>query len=193
MEFFPKCVLMEILIMTAITTTINDRRKAGVSRSKASIPKIDMTPMVDLGFLLITFFVVTAELSKPVTMDLFMPKEGPPIKLGKSDALTFLLGKNKTLYYYHGDWEEALKTNQIFQTNFFGKSGIRKVINEKQLQLDRIKTKEGRRGLMLLIKPGDDAIYSDVINMLDEALINDVKKYAVLKPDEEEIKWLASK
>ncbi len=46
---------------------------------------------------------------------------------------------------------------------------------------------------MLLIKPGDDAIYSDVINMLDEALINDVKKYAVLKPDEEEIKWLASK
>ena len=193
MEFFPKCVLMEILIMTAITTTINDRRKAGVNRSKASIPKIDMTPMADLGFLLITFFVVTAELSKPVTMDLFMPKDGPHMPVGKSDALTVLLSKNKTLYYYHGDWEEALKTNQIFQTNFFGKSGIRKVINEKQLQLDRIKTKEGRRGLMLLIKPGNDAIYSDVINMLDEALINDVKKYAVLKPDEEEIKWLANK
>ena len=193
MEFFPKCVLMEILIMTAITTTINDRRKAGVSRSKASIPKIDMTPMVDLGFLLITFFVVTAELSKPVTMDLFMPKEGPPIKLGKSDALTFLLGKNKTLYYYQGDWEEAANTNQIFQTSFSVKQGIRKVIHEKQQQLDFNNIKEGRRGLMLLIKPGEEAVYSDVIDMLDEALINNVKKYAVLKPDDEEIKWLATK
>ena len=83
--------------------------------------------------------------------------------------------------------------DEIFQTNFFMKTGVRKVINEKQQQLDFNNIKEGRCGLMLLIKPGDDTIYSDVINMLDEALINDVKKYALLKPDEEEIKWLASK
>lgn len=193
MEFFPKGVSMEILIMTAITTTIHDRRKAGVSRSKTSIPKIDMTTMVDLGFLLITFFVITAELSKPVTMDLFMPKEGPPIKLRISDALTFLLGKNKALYYYHGDWEEALMAHQIFQTSFSAKQGLRKVIWEKQQQLDINNIKESRHGLMLLIKPGEDAEYSDVIDMLDEALINNVKKYALLKPDEEEIKWLATK
>ena len=92
MEFIIKSVLLEKLCMTGITPTTNERCKAGVSRSKKSVPKIDMTPMVDLGFLLITFFVITAELSKPVTMDLFMPKEGPPIKLRKSDALTFLLG-----------------------------------------------------------------------------------------------------
>ena len=73
------------------------------------------------------------------------------------------------------------------------KTGVRKVINEKQQQLDINNTKEGRRGLMLLIKPGEDAVYSDVIDILDEALINNVKKYALLKPDEEEIKWLASK
>ncbi|MGZ8557449.1 MAG: ExbD/TolR family protein [Chitinophagaceae bacterium] len=184
---------MEISIMTGINATTIDRRKAGVRRAQKSIPKIDMTPMVDLGFLLITFFVITAELSKPVTMDLFMPNEGPPTKLGKSDALTCLLGMNKTLYYYHGDWEEALAANQVFQTSYSAKQGIRKVIHEKQLQLDINNRKEGRRGLMLLIKPGKDADYSDVIDLLDEALINDVKKYALLKADEEETKWLATK
>ncbi len=192
MEFFLKRVLVKNLTMTGITTTIHERRKVGVSRSKKSIPKIDMTPMVDLGFLLITFFVITAELSKPVTMDLFMPKEGPPMTLGKSDALTVLLGKNNTLYYYHGDWKEAVNAFQIFQTNFSIKQGVRKVILEKQQQLDVINIKEGRHGLMLLIKPGDEAVYSNVINILDEALINDVKKYAVLKLDVEEIKWLTT-
>lgn len=179
--------------MTGIPATTNERSKTGVSRSKKSVPKIDMTPMVDLGFLLITFFVITTELSKPVTMDLFMPKEGPPIKLRKSDALTFLLGKNKTLYYYQGDWEEALMANQIFQTSFSAKQGLRKVIWEKQQQRDINNIKEGRRDLMLLIKPGEEAVYSNVIDMLDEALINNVKKYVVLKPGEEEIKWLEKK
>ncbi len=195
MESFLKSILIENLAMTGITTNINEGRKAG--RSQISIPKIDMTPMVDLGFLLIAFFVITTELSRPATMDLIMPKEGPPMPLGKSDALTVLLAKNKTLYYYHGDWKEALATNQIFQTSFSVKHGVRKVINEKQFRLDNPQdamnnhTKKGRYGLMLLIKPGEDAVYRDVIDMMDEALINEVKKYAVLKTNEEEIKWLA--
>jgi biopolymer transport protein ExbD len=192
MEIFLKSVLVENLTMTGITTNINERHKAGVIRPKRSIPKIDMTPMVDLGFLLITFFVITTELSRPATIDLIMPKEGPPMTLGKSDALSFLLGRNNILYYYHGDWEEALATNQIFQTSFSVKQGVRKVINEKQFRLDNSNTKEGRHSLMLLIKPGEDAVYRDIIDMMDEALINDVKKYAVLKPNAEEIKWLAA-
>ena len=146
--------------------------------------------MVDLGFLLITFFVITTELSKPATLDLNMPKEGSPMPLGSSDALTVLLGKNNTVYYYHGDWNEAMKAKEIFQTNFSVKDGLGKVIREKQQRLDTSNIKEGRRGLMLLIKPGEDAVYSNVIDMLDEALINGVKKYAVLKQQEEEIKWL---
>ena len=114
MEFISGTISLKKITMAEINTSINERRKAGVSRPKKHTPKIDMTPMVDLGFLLITFFVVTAEMSKQVTLDLFMPKDGPHMPVGKSDALTVLLSKNKTLYYYHGDWEEALKTNQIF-------------------------------------------------------------------------------
>ena len=148
--------------------------------------------MVDLGFLLITFFVITMELNKPATLNLNMPKGEPTTDLGKSNALTVLLGKNNAIYYYHGDWHDALKANGIFQTNFSAKEGFRKVIREKQQYLDISNTKEKRKGLMLLIKAGEDALYSNVIDMLDEALINDVKKYAVLKLSEEEMKYLAT-
>ncbi len=64
------------------------------------------------------------------------------------------------------------------------------MIDEKQLQLDINNIKERRRGLILLFKPGEDDVYSDVINMLDEALTNNVIKYVVLKPAVEEIKWM---
>jgi biopolymer transport protein ExbD len=175
--------------MEAIKTVISERRRAGVRHPKKSTPKTDMTPMVDLGFLLISFFVITTELSKPAAIDLNMPKEGPPMPLGNSDALTVLLGKNNSIYYYHGDWNDAMKGNEIFQTNFSVKDGLGKVIREKQQRLDARNTK-GRNGLMLLIKPGENAAYSNIIDMLDEALINNVKKYAVLKQQDEEIKYL---
>jgi biopolymer transport protein ExbD len=190
--FFQRLCLIENLIMEAINTTNYERHRAGVRRCKKHTPKTDLTPMVDLGFLLITFFVITMELNKPAALNLNMPKEGPTSDLGKSNALTVLLGKDNAIYYYHGDWYDAWKANEIFQTNFSAKNGFRKVICEKQQQLDISNTKEKRKGLMLLIKASEDAVYSNVIDMLDEALINDVKKYAVLKLSEEEIKYLAT-
>ncbi|MGZ8517390.1 MAG: ExbD/TolR family protein [Chitinophagaceae bacterium] len=177
--------------MAAIDTII-ERRRGGMRHPKKHMPKTDMTPMVDLGFLLISFFVITTELNKPATIDLNMPKEGPPIVLGESDALTVLLGKDNTVYYYHGGWDKAIKTSNVFQTNLSVKYGVGKLIREKQHQLDVSNLIDGRKGLMLLIKPGKDAVYSNVIDMLDEAIINDVKKYAVLKQEDEEIKYLAA-
>ena len=146
--------------------------------------------MVDLGFLLITFFVITTELSKPVTMDLNMPKDGPPLTLGESDALTVLLGKDNTVYYYQGDWNEAAKANKIVKTSFSPNEGIGKVIREKQQWLDKNNSKEGRKGLMLLIKPGENADYGNVVDMLDQALIYAIKKYAVVKLEPEEVQYL---
>ena len=62
--------------MAEINSTTNDRRRLGTCCKKQT-PKTDMTPMVDLGFLLISFFVITTELSTPMVTNLNMPKDGP--------------------------------------------------------------------------------------------------------------------
>jgi biopolymer transport protein ExbD len=166
-------------------------RRAGVSRMKKHSLKTDMTPMVDLGLLLIAFFVITTELSKPVALQLNMPHDGPPMKLEDSNALTVLIDGNEKIHYYHGNMTNALANNKIFETTFSNRQGIGKIIRDKQQLLDQVNiSKEKRNGLMLLIKATDDANYENVIDMLDEALINDVKKYAILKMEPEEKKWL---
>jgi biopolymer transport protein ExbD len=181
--------------MAEINTTVNDRRRPGVRRMKKHSLRTDMTPMVDLGFLLITFFVFTMEVSKPAVTQLNMPKESTndPTRLGESNALTVLAGKNSNLFYYSGEWKKALKKGAIMETNF-SFTGLGNIIRAKQAQLDKNPVNdEGRSGLMLLIKPGPDASYSNIIDLLDEALINDVKKYAIVKLSEEEAHWLSQK
>ena len=171
------------------------RKRAGVQRMLKHSMKVDMTPMVDLGFLLITFFVITTELNKPTMMNLYMPADGTPMPLGESNALTFMLGKNNTVYYYNGDWKDAVSKNEIFETTYSGKEGLRKIIIEKQLRLQAniAINKEGRDGLMMLIKPGAASSYQNVVNMLDETTINAVKKYAVVKLSPEEKEFLEKK
>ncbi len=172
----------------------NSRKRAGVCRMAKHSLKVDMTPMVDLGFLLITFFVFTTELSKPTVMDLAMTKEGPPIDLAESTALTFLIDKGNSIYYYEGKWEDAVHDNKIYATSLTGVNNLRKLINLKQQRLDNnVKIKEGRNGLMMLIKPGKDASYKTIIDLLDETSISLVKKYAVLKQSKEEADWLGLK
>lgn len=176
--------------MENINAAVNNHRKAGVRRMIKHHLKIDMTPMVDLGFLLISFFVITTELTKPTVMDLYMPKDGIPMPLGESGALTVLLDGDK-IYYYNGKWDDAVKNGGIIQTSLSGNEDLRKIIDDKQRQLDIIaKKKEGRDGLMVLIKPTGNASYKTVVDVLDEMTISMVKKYAVVKLSEEEKSWL---
>ncbi len=174
-----------------LATGIDHRRRAGVKRMKKHSLRTDMTPMVDLGFLLITFFVFTAQLRKPASMKLNMPKDSKDsMTLAQSNALTVLLDGDERIYYYHGDWKKASEKNEIFKTNFSETDGLGKIIREKQQWLDASKEKEKRDGLMLLIKAGNEAPYQKVIDALDEALINSVKKYALVKASPEELEWM---
>jgi biopolymer transport protein ExbD len=175
--------------MTEINATGDERRRAGV-RSKMPVPRMDMTPMVDLGFLLITFFVMTSRLSEPSVVKFNMHKEGPPMKLGNSNALTVLLDKDNRIYYYNGNKEEAFANNQVFKTSFSVANGLGQIIRDKQLWLDSHGDKEGRNGLMMLIKPPAGASYKNVIDALDETMINVVKKYTILPAEPQEIEWL---
>jgi biopolymer transport protein ExbD len=150
-----------------------------------------MTPMVDLGFLLITFFVLTTTMSTQKATDLFMPKDGDPGHLSKSLALTLLLDSDDKIYYYHGDFNEALKTNEVFETNYSTYEGIGKVIRQKQKDIDVSgKFADGRKGMMLLIKPTSKSDYKNVVDALDEAVINDVRKYAIVEPALNELEFI---
>jgi biopolymer transport protein ExbD len=181
--------------MSPIENAAIERKGKSFSLAKKQLLIIDMTPMVDLGFLLITFFVFTTTISSPTVTDLYMPKDGLITNpLPESLALTLLLDDHNKIHYYHGDFTEAVKANNIFETGYSTTIGLGKIIRQKQKDIDASrKFAHGRRGLMLLIKPGAKSTYKNVVDALDEAVINDVKKYAILEPDENELSFLKTK
>jgi biopolymer transport protein ExbD len=154
------------------------KKGPGVKKSKKQSTRVDLTPMVDLGFLLITFFMFTTTLSSPTAMKLNMPDETATPEqqneAAKSGAFTLLLGKGDQIYYYEGD---DPKTMQV--TNY---KGVRDKILDK-----KARTPEDK--LVVIIKPDQDATYKNTVDMLDEMTINAIDKYAMvtIRPDEYEL------
>ena len=165
---------------------ISNRKKK--TYSKAAL-KIDMTPLVDLGFLLITFFIFTTTMAEPYKTDLYMPagELGDGTVVGKSNALTVLLAGNDSIFYYHGQLDEAIDTKQVQVTNYNVTSGIGAVIRQKQKQLGNQKDE-----LVLMMKPLETSSYKNLMNALDEVMINNVKKYAIMEVTDMEIEFITS-
>ena len=91
--------------MPQMENVVTVRKGKSFSQAKKQLLTIDMTPMVDLGFLLITFFVFTTTISSPTVTDLYMPKDSLITNtLPESLALTLLLDDDNKIYYYHGDF-----------------------------------------------------------------------------------------
>ena len=180
--------LNENIFMTEIQLPVTKKNKAGVSRRIKHNLKIDMTPMVDLGFLLISFFVITAELSKPQAMNLYMPHDGPSSDAAESKSITFLTGTNNKLFYYYGEEKDAGIINPVVQISWDEKTGAGKIIGEKQLQLDNVKG--GRDEMIVIIKPGKESSYKNVVDILDEMTIHEVKRYAIVKPGDKDTQFL---
>src|SRR6188508_2775404 len=182
--------------MAQIENTANVRKGRSFAHNQKQVIRIDMTPMVDLGFLLITFFVFTTTMSTPKATDLFMPKDDSihSQPLPNSLALSLLLDDNNKVYYYHGDFKEAANAKKIYETNYSTFGGIGKIIRQKQKDIDASgKFADGKKGLMLLIKPTSGSVYKNVIDALDEAVINDVRKYAIIEPGTDELQFIKVK
>lgn len=176
------------------TATTSD--KPGVRRSKKHSTRVDLTPMVDLGFLLITFFIFTTTMSEPVATKLIMPDDTKPVKdpskVGMSSALTVLPVSGNKVFYYHGEMEEALRKGAYGITSFSMKDGIGQVIRDKQRAMEQSKVGFSK-DLTLMIKPTAASSYQDVVNALDEVAINRVPHYALMEITADEKKMIQEK
>src|SRR5215217_5188364 len=141
--------------------------------------KIDMTPMVDLGFLLITFFIFTTSMAEARVTQLFMPKDGDSTPVKQSHVLTALIADNNKFFVYEGDWKTALATSKIAVTDYNVYQGLGKFIRVKQqlLGIDHQK-----KEFILIIKPLHSSSYKNFVDALDEVMINGVEKYAIVGP-----------
>lgn len=176
--------------MAELDTSGGGHKKGpGVKKGKKLSTRIDLTPMVDLGFLLITFFMFTTTLAKPKTMEINMPykddalKDEEKNKIKKSVAMTVLLSKNHRVYYYEGIGDDPNVAPELKSTNFSSKDGIRDAIIAKKKMVDGMKRSgalTAKDEATILIKPDTTSTYSDLVNILDEMNINDVKVYAII-------------
>jgi biopolymer transport protein ExbD len=153
-------------------------------RSYRSSPRVDMTPMVDLGFLLITFFILTSSMAESRVAQLVMPADGPPSTTGESTTVSVLLGKDNKAYVYYGIWEEAVAQKKVFATTYKLYTGLGTFVRAKQKSLAQ------PGDLVYLIKPSDESTYENVVDALDEAVINGVKRYAVVPLSKDEKAYL---
>ena len=169
------------------------RKKGGKVRSKKMSTRIDFTPMVDLGFLLITFFMLTTTLAKPNILALVMPEKDikledvEPVK--ESKVLTLLLGADDKVYWYEGITDAKLDSTD------YAAEGLRSVILNKMdrvkeqfgLQTYKRKNKEGVEEefndgsyINVIIKPMKESRYKNLVDALDEMAICKVRYYVIL-------------
>lgn len=160
-------------------------KKQGVRKSKKQSTRVDLTPLVDLGFLLITFFVFTTSIAKPTAMKIIMPADGGDSKTAAGKTISLLLAKDNTVFYYNGD-----SINSIHQTDF-SPTGLRAVINAKKKMVKQHYGNDSET--VVLIKPLEKSNYGNVVNALDEMQINRVSRYVLMDPGKDELANLRSK
>lgn len=176
------------------------KKKGGKVRSKKMSTRVDLTPMVDLGFLLITFFMLTTTLAKPQIMPVVMPEkdvEQEDLQATKeSQVLTLILGANDKVYYYEGITDAKLDSTD------YSAEGLRKVILDKkesvkrqwgETEKDDLKNPGQKKmisKLNVIIKPTADARYKNVVDAFDEMKITNVALYVLLDISEQEKEFI---
>ena len=156
--------------MAEVSNQGGSGQKDGKVRSKKTSTRIDMTPMVDLAFLLLTFFVMTTTLNKPQTMEITMPEkpkeEDKPPMVNEKRVLTLVLGHDDKIYWYLGITDPKVEV-----TNF-SNEGVRKVLLRENSQI---------KEMVVLIKPSDESKYKNVVDILDEMNISNIARYALVE------------
>lgn len=155
-------------------------------RTKKMSTRVDLTAMVDLGFLLITFFMLATTFNKPKTMEVNKPAkekeeiDEPPIKMSKT--ATLMLGTRDKIFAYVSPDEIDATTELSLDSIDYGPNGLRKFIKRRQ---NEVQQQWGNKDdLFVMIKPLPSSTYKNIVDVLDEMTINDVKRYAILEPND---------
>jgi biopolymer transport protein ExbD len=194
------------------------KHKGGKPKGKKQSTRIDFTPMVDLGFLLITFFMLTTTMSKPQTMEVNLPskekvKTEDQTKVAESSAITVILGEFGKVYYYTGNTPAVADSIKV--TSFAPNGGIRDVLLAKQApwiaQIKELKKKysdpkdmetlrkaiSGVKGEKLattmMIKSTDEAKFKNLVDIVDEMTICEIGKYAIVDLSDQDKALLKSR
>jgi biopolymer transport protein ExbD len=141
--------------------------------------KVDMTPMVDLAFLLVTFFMLTTTFNKPQTMEVNMPEKddkNSSVKVPESRTTTLVLAENNKVYYYSGSKEPQV------QLTDYSATGLRKVL------LNKVKT---IKDPIVIIKAKKESKYKNLVDAIDEMAITGIKIYALVDITPEDLELLA--
>ena len=198
------------------------KKGPGVKKAKKASTRVDLTPMVDLAFLLLTFFVLTATFSKPKVMSMVYPAKPDPLDLTKppkiNNAITFLITEDK-LFYYTGQYYSVPtgdKPATVLEETNFGPNGVRKLLADlnksvligkegldKQLENKQIQDstylrklidlKKEREALKVLIKTDDKATTKNFIDLVDELKIAEIGVIAPVDILASELELLKSK
>jgi biopolymer transport protein ExbD len=159
--------------------------KGGKVRSKKASTRVDLTAMVDLAFLLITFFIMTTTLSKPKAMDVVVPakdeKVDDQLPVAASRSMTLLLGSNDKAVWFVGEPGKSAP-----ETIGYGKDGLRKVLIENS---QKVQASTGKY-MIVLIKPSDKSNYKNVVDALDEMNITKIQSFAIVDITPPEVELL---
>jgi biopolymer transport protein ExbD len=202
--------------MAEVQSNQQDSGKGGKHkkvRAKKHSTHMDMTPMVDLAFLLLTFFMLTTTFGKPKTMEINMPvkPDSPETQTLVNNAMTILLSGDDKIYWYFGELKPETK---LTPTNY-SNDGLRKLLLEKNdwavqkiktlrdeavtknladtaLKRMEVEVKGEKKALMVLVKADDKAKYKNVVDVLDELNVTMVGKYAIVDLGQQEFDMITN-
>ena len=135
--------------------------------------RIDMTPMVDIAFLLLTFFMLTTTMNKPQAMEINLPPGEAKVDVPSSNLLTLRVSENGSIYWNIGT-DKPEKVSSI---------ELKKVLKEKN---------SANPKLITLIKVDRKGKYIMMVNIMDELNVADITRFS-LAPFEDKDKQLIEK
>ena len=196
--------------MAEIMQSESGKRRGKKRRSVRAVGRVDMTPMVDLAALLLTFFMLTTVFTKFKVMEVSVPADGPPSGWPPRSMTVLIDAPKEKIYYYFGKFEDVSRLNSTSLTN----SGLRKLLFERNNQVnDQVKALQGEfkngrlsedalkdridalyadhtKAFPVIIKTGDKARYETVVDVIDELNITNVKQYAIADMSKAETEML---